>query len=140
MAAKEPARVPNIRLTVEIPVPPAQVFKAMTDARQVARWSGQGARIGKRPGGAFKMFDGWATGRIVAYRPPSRFAYTWRVDGWKPDWDDSLVEWRLTPSPRGTRLALIHSKLPTVKEARDHKGGWPEFVLEPLGKYLKERV
>ena len=37
MAAKEPARVPNIRLTVEIPVPPAQVFKAMTDARQVAR-------------------------------------------------------------------------------------------------------
>lgn len=69
-------------------------------ARQIARWSGQAARIGRRPGGIFETFDGWATGRVVVYRPPLRFAHTWRVDGWKPTWDNSLVE---CGSPARTR-------------------------------------
>jgi uncharacterized protein YndB with AHSA1/START domain len=132
--------VSTIRLARVLPAAPAEVFAALTDARQVRRWSGGAARIGRRPGGPFEMFDGWATGRVVVYRPPSRFAYTWRVDGWKSIWDNSLVEWRLTRAPRGTRVELIHSLLPTAKEARDHKGGWDEYVFGPLGEYLRRSV
>lgn len=130
-------KVLRIRITRVLPAPPAVVFKALTDARQIATWSGQAARIGRRPGGTFEMFDGWATGRVVVYRPPLRFAYTWRVDGWKPTWDNSLVEWRLGAVPRGTKVELIHSLLPTAREARDHKGGWDEHVFEPMREYLK---
>jgi len=129
--------VRRIRITRVLPAAPAVVFKALTDVGQVARWSGGAARIGKRPGGTFEMFDGWAMGRVVVFRPPSRFAYTWRVDGWKPEYDNSLVEWRLSRAPRGTRVELIHSLLPTAKEARDHKAGWDDYVFEPLGEYLK---
>ena len=128
-----------IRITRVLGAPPAAVFRALTDARQIAAWSGQSARIGRRPGGRFEMFDGWATGRVVVFRPPSRFAHTWRVDEWKPGYDDSLVEWRLARAPRGTRVEVIHSLLPTPKEARDHKGGWVEFVLEPLAEHLKKK-
>ncbi len=129
----------TIRLTRTLPAPPALVFKALSDARQIAKWSGQAARIGKKPGGRFEMFGGWAMGRVVVFRPPSRFAYTWRVDGWKSAWDNSLVEWRLSRAGRGTRVELIHSLLPTATEARDHKGGWDEFVFEPLREYLKTK-
>jgi uncharacterized protein YndB with AHSA1/START domain len=128
-----------IRITRVLPAPPAVVFRALTDARQIAAWSGQSARIGTKPGGRFEMFDGWATGRVVVFRPPSRFAHTWRVDEWKPEYDNSLVEWRLSRAPRGTRVEVIHSLLPTPKEARDHKGGWVEFVLEPLAEHLKKK-
>jgi len=132
--------LPPIRITRTFAAPPAVVFEALTDARQVARWSGGAARIGKRLGGRFEMFDGWATGRVVVFRPPSRFACTWRVDEWRPTWDNSLVEWRLARVPRGIRVVLIHSLLPTAKEARDHRRGWDAYVLGPLGEYLKGRV
>ena len=130
----------TIRVTRVLPAPPAAVFRALTDARQIAAWSGQSARIGKRPGGRFEMFDGWATGRVVVFRPPSRFAHTWRVDEWKPEHDDSLVEWRLSRAPRGTRVEVRHSLLPTPKQARDHKAGWVEYVLDPMGEWLKKRA
>jgi uncharacterized protein YndB with AHSA1/START domain len=132
--------VKTIRLTRVLPATPAVVFKALTDVRKVKKWSGQAARIGRRLGGTFEMFDGWATGRVVVYRPPLRFGYTWRVEGWKPTWDNSLVEWRLSPARGSTRVELIHSLLPTAKEARDHKGGWEEYVLGPMREYLKKRV
>ncbi len=130
----------TIRITRRLPGSPAAVFKALTDARQIAAWSGQAARIGRKVGGRFEMFDGWATGRVVVFRGPARFAYTWRVDTWKPAWDNSLVEWRLTRAARGTKVELKHSLLPTAKEARDHRGGWDEYVFEPLGEWLKKRV
>ncbi len=129
----------TVRLTRTLPAPPAVVFKALTDARQIARWSGQAASIGRKPGGRFEMFDGWAMGRVVVFRPPSRFAYTWRVDGWKSAWDNSLVEWRLSRASRGTKVELIHSLLPNAKEARDHRGGWDEFVFEPLAAYVRQK-
>jgi uncharacterized protein YndB with AHSA1/START domain len=131
--------LPPIRITRSFAALPAVVFEALTDARQVARWSGGAARIGRRLGGRFEMFDGWATGRVVVYRPPSRFACTWRVDGWRPAWDNSLVEWRLTRVPRGTRVELLHSFLPTAGEARAHKAGWDEYVFEPLREYLNTK-
>jgi len=129
----------TIRVTRVLPAPPAAVFRALTDARRIAAWSGQSARIGKKPGACFEMFDGWATGRVVVYRPPSRFAHTWRVDEWKREYGDSLVEWRLSRAPLGTRVEVRHSLLPTAKEARDHRGGWVEYVLEPLGEWLKKK-
>ncbi len=126
-------------MTRMLPGSPATVFKALTDARQIAAWSGQAARIGRKVGGRFEMFDGWATGRVVVYHAPTSLAYTWRVDTWRSEWDNSLVEWRLSRGPRGTQVELKHCLLPTAKEARDHKGGWDEYVFEPLADYLNAR-
>jgi uncharacterized protein YndB with AHSA1/START domain len=122
-----------------LPFPPAVVFKALTDPRQLAVWSGAGARVGRRVGGRFEMWDGYTTGRIVAWGPPSRLAYTWRQDDWKPQYDNSLVEWSLSRVPGGTRLALRHSLLPTAGEARAHRAGWTKYFLRPMAEYLKRR-
>jgi len=134
-----PPRGHTIRLHRVLPAPPAVVFKALTDPRQVATWSRHDARIGRRLGGPFEMFDGWATGRVVVFRPPRRFACTWRASSWRATWDNSLVEWQLTADARGTKVELVHSLLPTAREAADHRKGWIAYGFEPLGEYLRKR-
>ncbi len=139
MAAKKKkaaARVPAIRLTVEIPVPPARVFKALTNSRDIRAWSGAPGRVGAK-GGPFRMWDGWNTGRVLARRAPTTLAYTWRKDSWSPDTRDSVVRWKLTPVASGTKVSVVHSGLPSTWEYRDHKAGWPRYFLRPVERYLK---
>ena len=139
MAAKKPARVPDIRLTVEIPVPPARVFKALTDAKDIRAWSGSPGRVAPRVGGRMWMWEGWNTGKVLACRRPSTLAYTWRGDDWPAAAKDSVVRWKLAASRHGTRVTMVHTGLPSLKEQRDHRGGWKEYFLGPMGKYLEKR-
>jgi len=137
---KAAARVPTIRLTVDIPAPPARVFKALTDSRAIGAWSGAPGRVGAKVGGPFRMWDGWNTGRVLARRAPTTLAYTWRKDSWPEDVRDSVVRWKLARTATGTRVTVVHAKLPTMWEYRDHKAGWPRYFLKPMGRYLKQRV
>ena len=136
---KSAARVPAIRITLEIPVAPAHVFRALTDARAIEAWSGSPGRVARKAGGRFSMWDGWNTGRVLSRRAPSVLAYTWRKDSWGPETRDSVVRWKLTSARNGTRVTLVHSRLPSLREYRDHKGGWPTYFLKPMERYLKKR-
>jgi uncharacterized protein YndB with AHSA1/START domain len=136
---KSAVRVPAIRITLEMPASPAQVFRALTDSKAIKDWSGSPGRVARKAGGRFSMWDGWNTGRVLSRRPPAALAYTWRTDGWDPDIKDSLVRWRLTAVRNGTRVTLVHSGLPSLREYREHKGGWPTYFLKPMERYLKKR-
>ena len=133
------ARVPAIRITMVMPAPPARVFRALTNAKDIEAWSGAPGRVATKVGGAFRMWDGWNTGRVLARRPPTALVYTWRKDSWPDDTADSVVRWKLTRVPVGTRVSVVHSGLPSMWEYRDHKGGWPKYFLKPLAAYLKKR-
>jgi len=137
MAKRKQSRVPAIRFTVVIPAPPARVFKALTTSKDIEAWSGAPGRVAGKVGGPFRMWDGWNTGRVLARRPPTVLAYSWRKDSWPEDTKDSVVRWKLTRVAGGTRVSVAHSRLPSTWEYRDHKGGWPKYFLKPLGRYLK---
>lgn len=136
---KAAKRVPAIRITVELPVPPVHVFRALTDPKAIKTWSGAPGRVAAKVGGLFRMWDGWNTGRVLARRAPTQLAYTWRKDSWPAETKDSVVRWKLTRVPGGTRVSLVHSKLPSTWEYSDHKAGWPRYFLGPMGRYLKKR-
>jgi uncharacterized protein YndB with AHSA1/START domain len=136
---KAAARVPAIRITMVIPVSPARVFKALTNPGDISAWSGAPGRVAAKVGGPFGMWDGWNTGRVLARRAPSTLAYSWRKDSWPPETKDSVVRWKLTRVAGGTRVSMVHSKLPSAWEYRDHKGGWPKYFLKPMEKFLKKR-
>ena len=136
---KVAGRVPPIRISVELPVPPADVFRALTDSKAIKEWSGAPGRVAAKVGGPFRMWDGWNTGRVLARRAPTTLAYTWRKDSWPADTKDSVVRWRLTATRKGTRVTMVHSTLPSAWEYRDHKSGWPRYFLKPMERYLKRR-
>ena len=136
---KAAAGVPAIRITVVMPFPPARVFKALTDPKDLEGWSGAPGRVAAKVGGPFRMWDGWNSGRVLARRSPTALAYTWRKDSWPAETQDSVVRWKLTRVPGGTRVSVVHSKLPSTWEYRDHKGGWPKYFLKPMAAFLKKR-
>jgi len=118
---------PVVRTVVDIAAPPAQVFEALTDPRELAAWwGGDGARTldsqaDARPGGAWRIrtVDPDGTERTVGgeYRvvdAPSRLEHTWRA---ADDAATSVVRYDLEPlvvdGADGTRLTVTH-RAPTA--------------------------
>lgn len=112
-----------VRTIVEIAAPPAEVFEALIDPRELAAWwTGDDASTldcesDARPGGAWRVrtLESDGVERTVGgeYRvvdPPHRLEQTWQ------DADDaapSLVRYDLEPIPvdgaEGTRLTVTHT-------------------------------
>ncbi len=136
--------VPPVVKSVTIRVNPARAFDLFT--RDLARWwplarfhAGSDAvdcAIEPRAGGRVleRTADGRETewGKVLAYEPPHRLAFSWMI-GVAPD-QAQLIEVRFMPDHHGTRVELTHSGWEKLGEAatryRDmYDGGWV-IVLE----------
>ena len=99
--------------TIVIGAPPAAVFRFFTDPARWAAWWGAGSTIDARPGGrVFVRYpDGTeAAGEVIEITPPSQIVFTYGyVKGAPVAPGGSRVTIRLEPSPRGTRLHLVHA-------------------------------
>lgn len=105
--------------------PIERVWRALTDEAQLARWLASGT-FEPNDGGAL-AFDfgegGTVTGRVSAFEPPKRLAYTWLIPGEHA----STVEWTLESEGAGTRLRLVHSTLPE-KVGLGYTAGWHAYL------------
>ena len=104
---------------VDLPAPPEEVFRHLTDPAAMIRWMGQHAILKPVPGGAFKVdINGVPVrGRYLEIDPPRRVLVSWGVAGsasMPPGATE--VEFTLTPTPAGTRLRLVHRGLPPGQE------------------------
>lgn len=90
--------------------------------------------IDARPGGAFRLFGGYISGRNVELVSDLRIVQAWRVG----DWDAglySIAKFALAGADGGTRLLFDHTGFPS--EAADHLAkGWYANYWEPLAKIL----
>ncbi len=64
----------SIKLTVTIEAKPTDIFEALTDSKQITRWSGQKGKVGSKRGGKFELFDGWVKGKVVEFKPGKSLA------------------------------------------------------------------
>ncbi len=130
----------TIRVTYEIPHPPAKVWRALTEPSLVASWLMENDirpvvgheftfRTSPMPG-----WDGVVRCRVLEAEAPKRLSYSWR-GGAPESLLDSVVTWTLTASPSGgTELTLEHSGfLPRNAFAFEAMGkGWRGKVGERL--------
>ena len=111
-----------------LPAPPERVFVALTDIDELRRWytcdpgsvwtfhawdASVGGDLRVTIGGDGYSVD--VAGRFRTVEPPHRLVY---------DWNDELIELRLTSEGDGTRLTLTHSKLATETDHQIRDGGW----------------
>lgn len=115
---------------------PDVVFDAWANPVNVARWMGPGkcqTTVDQQAftvGGTYRWImnepDGQhiVSGKFLEIARPTRLAFTW---AWEfEDWGgvETIVELDFLADGDGTRLVLVHSKLPSI-EARDkHDEGW----------------
>jgi uncharacterized protein YndB with AHSA1/START domain len=139
---------------IEVAAPPARIFQALTDPKQVLQWwTGEcqmesyamDARAGGRwsydskPGklnvsGVSKFH---ADGEILEYDPPRVLSYTWIANWHENAAERTVVRWELSPTPRGTTVKVTHSGLSNLPASRkDYSGGWPG-VVELLKKFVE---
>ena len=126
-----PVTAPELRLSNLIEAPPDRLFAALTESRQVDRWTTGGvpagkARVEPRLGGAYLPGRGEIPGRIVEFDPDRRLDVEWtRANG------AARIEIRLEPKSSGTAVYLRKSGYPDDHAAavlRD-RGGWSDLLV-----------
>lgn len=125
-----------IRITKTIHASPHELFKALTDPSLIEQWSGQEGIIEPKLGGKASMFDGWTNGAVVECKIDKALAYTWLPAEWEGKWEESLVRVTLTKVAGGTKITIVHTRIPVASEVKSHTAGWREFFLDPLQEYF----
>jgi uncharacterized protein YndB with AHSA1/START domain len=115
---------------VDLPAPPEEVFRHLTDPAAMIRWMGQHATLKPVPGGAFEVdINGVPVrGQYLELDPPRRVLVSWGVAGHAAMPPGATeVEFTLTPTQAGTRLRLVHRGLAPGQEDI-HAAGWRHFL------------
>ena len=133
----------SIEITRTIDAPPSAVFRALTDAGELARWWTTGGHSDARSGGAFSYdFQFEDASRNHTYEgvyhdvtPDERVSYPWYTS-----LGETTGDVRLRPADSGTELTLVHTGWGEGAEAEEaiamHEPGW-SFFLGNLKSYLE---
>ena len=124
----------TIRQQVTFRVKPHEVYEALMDSRQHARFTGEPARISRKVGGAFTAGGGYITGTNIELVPDRRIVQTWHASDW-PEGHLSTVIFQLRRVPAGTRLSFTHRNIPD-EEAESISQGWKEYYWKPLKSFF----
>jgi uncharacterized protein YndB with AHSA1/START domain len=118
----------SVERVTEIVAPIETVFSFFTDNARFAAWFGAGSRIEPRVGGKVEVVlpGGVKAGGVVeAFEPPRRIKFTWGYAGSATiPIGLSRVEIFLEPTEAGTRVRLVHSRIPTEADVPEQTQGW----------------
>jgi len=118
----------RVELDQFIASPPEEVWKALTDPAQLARWlmpNDFEPRVGKRftfVSDCPAAWEGDVACEVLELVPNERMVWSWQTSGMERP---TRVVFELSASGLGTRLRLRHSGEVDEAVARDLQGGWP---------------
>lgn len=127
----------TIRQTTTFRSTPQAVYEALMDAKQHAAFTGGPAKISRKIGGKFSVFDGSITGKNLEVVPDKKIVQEWRIDEW-PKGVKSVVTFALTKAEDGTRLTLTHTGVPDDHVASIARG-WKDYYWGPMKEFLRNR-
>lgn len=145
--------IDRIEKRVELSVPPARVWRALTDAGEFGQWfrvNLDGPFVPGKPTRGKLTYPGcedWDIEVVVAKMEPERlFSYQWHPYAFEANVDYSkerptLVEFKLTKTTGGTLLTVTETGFDAIPEARReeafrmHVDGWAE-QLTNIQTYL----
>jgi uncharacterized protein YndB with AHSA1/START domain len=138
----------SLRMTRSLPATRTEVWRAMTDPGQLAKWWGPKGftspsvefepsvaasyRIAMQPpeGEPFHLI-----GELREVEPPGRLAFTFVWDPATPDDRETLATLTLREQDDGTAVELTQGEFATEERRALHEGGWAES-FDKLGKLL----
>ena len=125
-----------IRQSVTFKAPPHEVYEALMDSRQHARFTQAPAKISRKVGGAISAFGDYITGTNLELVPDQKIVQAWHASEW-PAGHMSKATFKLAPVPGGTRLSFTHSGVPD-KFVADIRQGWIDNYWVPLKAMLNK--
>jgi activator of HSP90 ATPase len=107
-----------------------QVYEALMDSKKHSVITGSNAKISRKVGGEFSVYDGEIQGKNVELVPGQRIVQTWPYSDW-PAGHYSRCTFSLKVVPDGTRLTFTQSGVPEDAYA-DIRQGWNDYYWEPM--------
>jgi uncharacterized protein YndB with AHSA1/START domain len=136
------ARVGPIDITIDVAVPPAAAWAAVTDPARIAEWFTDASALGP-VGSPYRLDFGDGSvvgGTVLAVDPGRSFSHSWRWEGAEPA-ETTTVTWSVEPADGGARIRLVHAGWDAAGldsgERDDHAGYWQGY-LEDLGAVLAD--
>jgi uncharacterized protein YndB with AHSA1/START domain len=130
------AKIPAVEHTYQFAVPPAKVFAALTQPKQLARWFVAKAEVELREGGAYRLTWGPGVsmkGTVKSVTAPSKLIVGWhdKLRGGRSF--DTVARFRLRKKGRGTILTVTHEGFRSGKGwiwlYGQVQSGWAYYLL-----------
>lgn len=125
----------KIQQTVYFSATPHEVFEALMDEKKHASFTNAVAKIDRKVGGKFSVWDGYAGGFTKQLIKDKKIVQSWRADDW-PKESISEVIFELFPEKNKTKLVFTQIGIPE-NFISEIKSGWQDYYWQPLEKFLK---
>lgn len=137
----------SLEIRRRLPVSPAKVFAAWTQAETMTRWFCPNelmvpeATVDPCVGGRYRIAmrhpegaEYIVSGEYTRIEEPNVLEFTWRWESTSEDEETSLVRVDLREVPTGTELVLTHTRFLTPESRDSHQLGWDKCLdrLEKL--------
>jgi activator of HSP90 ATPase len=111
-----------------LPVPPEEVYLALTNPLTIELWSGEKAEMSTEPGTEFSLWDGSIVGRNLEFESGKKIVQQWYFGEQQ---EPSIVTIRLHADPRGTSVEVRHTNIPD-SDYKDIVEGWNDVYFSSL--------
>ena len=125
----------SIEVSTMLPASPRQVYEAWLSGDDHSAFTGGGATVDPKRGGAFAAWDGYIEGTTLELEPHKRIVQAWRTSDFPDDAADSRLEVLLEEAAGGTKLTLVHTNIPDG-QGPDYEQGWVDFNFEPMQEFF----
>ena len=112
------------------------VYEALIDPKKHSQFTGSRATGNPRVGARFTAWDGYISGKHLKLVPGKSIVQEWKTSEWPEGYAPSTVEITLRGLGSGTRLRMVHSKVP-AEQVESYRQGWIDFYWEPLKRYFQ---
>jgi len=125
----------SIKASAIIPAEPAAIYAAWMSTKGHSAMTGNQAKITARVGSSFSAWDGYISGKTLEMKPDKCIVQSWRSTDFAEEEPDSKLEVILEKARGGTRVTLVHTKIPAGHGA-EYKQGWIDFYFKPMKAYF----
>ena len=112
--------------------------RSQISSKKHSAFTGGGAKISRKVGGKFFVWDGWCDGKNLELQPDRKIVQSWRaeMDGW-PENHYSKITFSFSKTKSGTKLTFIQTSLPS-ECAAEISQGWKEHYWRPMKEMLEK--
>lgn len=125
----------TVKQSVTLGASSHDIYEALMDSAKHAQFTGGEAKINRKVGGKFTVFDGYSEGVNIELVPNKKIVQTWRAGDW-PEGHYSKVTFSLKEVESGTRLTFTQIGVPE-EYYEDISQGWRDYYWAPMKKMLE---
>ena len=112
---------------------PTKVFKALTDPKIIAQWSGAPAKMSAKKGAKFELWGGDMFGKNLEVVKNKKLVQEWCTNSFV-----SKATFLIREKGKGSIVDLLHENVPS-NQVKNYSDGWKTYYLGPMKEMFETK-